>query len=178
MFFCNYFRFLVGLSGCKDDSCIRAGGDLNYYAIETGTDHKCFLAGKSRGFQLPADGIRQKHKGSWGNNVYGCGLLVDPNNELAIFFTLNGILMGQFLYGHGHIFICSLSICQRQIRSLGKLDLHAILAIDKGNESREMVCLCSREKNCREIVNLTQGEKSKKSKRYIFPNELNCRRQI
>jgi hypothetical protein len=29
-------------------------------------------------------------------DVLGCGLLIDPDNELAIFFTLNGSLMGQF----------------------------------------------------------------------------------
>jgi hypothetical protein len=28
-------------------------------------------------------------------NVYGCGLLIDPDNELTIFFTLNGILLGE-----------------------------------------------------------------------------------
>jgi hypothetical protein len=29
-------------------------------------------------------------------DVYGCGILVNTENELAIFFTGNGTLMGQF----------------------------------------------------------------------------------
>jgi hypothetical protein len=28
-------------------------------------------------------------------NVYGCGILMDPDNELTMFFTLNGILLGE-----------------------------------------------------------------------------------
>jgi hypothetical protein len=33
-----------------------------------------------------------KHDG----DVVGCGLVLDPQNKLAIFFTLNGTLMGKF----------------------------------------------------------------------------------
>jgi hypothetical protein len=29
-------------------------------------------------------------------NVFGCGLLMDPDNKLTTFFTLNGILLGEF----------------------------------------------------------------------------------
>jgi hypothetical protein len=29
-------------------------------------------------------------------NVLGCGLLMDPDNKLATFFTLNGVLLGKF----------------------------------------------------------------------------------
>jgi hypothetical protein len=29
-------------------------------------------------------------------NVVGCGLIVEPDNKLAIFFTLNGKLLGKF----------------------------------------------------------------------------------
>jgi hypothetical protein len=35
-----------------------------------------------------------------GPNVYGCGLVIDPNDKLAVFFTLNGILMGNFSIGY------------------------------------------------------------------------------
>jgi hypothetical protein len=31
-------------------------------------------------------------------NVYGCGLVLDPENKLAIFFTSNGMLIGSFFY--------------------------------------------------------------------------------
>jgi hypothetical protein len=34
-------------------------------------------------------------------NVYGCGILMDPNNKLTTFWTLNGILL------------CELRICQK-----------------------------------------------------------------
>jgi hypothetical protein len=28
-------------------------------------------------------------------NVYGCGLLLDPNDDWAVFFTFNGTLLGK-----------------------------------------------------------------------------------
>jgi hypothetical protein len=31
-------------------------------------------------------------------DVYGCGLLMNTENKLSIFFTVNGLLMGQFLW--------------------------------------------------------------------------------
>jgi hypothetical protein len=31
-------------------------------------------------------------------NVTGCGLLLNPANQLSIFFTLNGILLGKLYY--------------------------------------------------------------------------------
>jgi hypothetical protein len=58
----------------------------NSYAISTGFN-LCYLAGETS-FELP--------RGVNGRDVYGCGILMDPNDKLAIFFTLNGILMGQF----------------------------------------------------------------------------------
>jgi hypothetical protein len=32
-----------------------------------------------------------------GIDVYGCGLVLDHEDKLAIFFTLNGQLMGEFV---------------------------------------------------------------------------------
>jgi hypothetical protein len=29
-------------------------------------------------------------------NVFGCGILMDPDNKLTTFFTLNSILLGEF----------------------------------------------------------------------------------
>jgi hypothetical protein len=43
-------------------------------------------------------------------SVFGCGLLMDPDNKLTIFFTLNGILLGKFFLGH---FMYKLS-CKKQ----------------------------------------------------------------
>jgi hypothetical protein len=31
-------------------------------------------------------------------NVFGCGLLIGPDNKLTTFFTLNGILLGEFFF--------------------------------------------------------------------------------
>jgi hypothetical protein len=30
-------------------------------------------------------------------NVFGGGILIDPDNKVAIFFTLNGILLGEYI---------------------------------------------------------------------------------
>jgi hypothetical protein len=38
---------------------------------------------------------------TWNKNVYGCGLLLDSNDELAIFFTMNSTLIGKFLCALG-----------------------------------------------------------------------------
>jgi hypothetical protein len=32
------------------------------------------------------------------NVVYGSGILIDPDNTVTIFFTLNGILLGEFFF--------------------------------------------------------------------------------
>jgi hypothetical protein len=37
-------------------------------------------------------------------DVAGCGLLIDPNDKLAIFFTFNGKLIGDFGDGIGFIY--------------------------------------------------------------------------
>jgi hypothetical protein len=53
------------------------------------------LSGKSHPFEWPNEAIKPK----WNDqgDVIGCGLLLNPENEVSIFFTGNGILMGQFL---------------------------------------------------------------------------------
>jgi hypothetical protein len=28
-------------------------------------------------------------------NVYGCGILMDPDNQVTTFFTLNGVILGE-----------------------------------------------------------------------------------
>jgi hypothetical protein len=40
-------------------------------------------------------GVRPEPRNAQGN-VFGSGLLMDPDNKLTIFFTLNGILLGEF----------------------------------------------------------------------------------
>jgi hypothetical protein len=55
----------------------------------------CWLAGEYHPFELPEGAIRPKMKKN--GNVYGCGIVLDPNNKLAIFFTLNGQLLGELM---------------------------------------------------------------------------------
>jgi hypothetical protein len=85
---------------------IPAEGELigqypNSFAITVSTDYHlvwCHLAGEAHIFQLPADGAIQPKLRDDGMDVYGCGLVMDPNDKLAIFFTLNGILIGIYFY--------------------------------------------------------------------------------
>jgi hypothetical protein len=67
----------------------------NSYYISNGCNW-CRLSGKSHHFKLPNVAIKPVWNGSI--NVVGCGLVLDTKNELAIFFTLNGILMGKFKF--------------------------------------------------------------------------------
>jgi hypothetical protein len=53
--------------------------------------------------ELPEGAIRPKWKRTM--NVVGCGLLLDPTDQLAIFFTLNGKLLGEFLRSHFKIIV-------------------------------------------------------------------------
>jgi hypothetical protein len=46
------------------------------------------LAGESGHFELPV-GVDGPRLNSVGTDVYGCGLLLDPEEKLAIFFPLN-----------------------------------------------------------------------------------------
>jgi hypothetical protein len=53
----------------------------------------CFLSGAVRFFDWPFGAIKPKWYGC--GDVFGCGLVLSADNTLAIFFTANGILMGQ-----------------------------------------------------------------------------------
>jgi hypothetical protein len=66
----------------------------NSYAINDYSDY-CWLSGKSHPFEWSNRALRPKWKGP--ENIIGCGLLLNSENALSIFFTENGILMGQFL---------------------------------------------------------------------------------
>jgi hypothetical protein len=63
----------------------------NSYAIE-GFDnyYDLWLSGKPHKLECPLGPIGE-------GDVVGCGLLLDSKDELAIFFTLNGILLGNKL---------------------------------------------------------------------------------
>jgi hypothetical protein len=54
-----------------------------------------YLFGEEHPFEWSNDAIKPRWNGKGVGDVYGCGLLLNSMNELAIFFTYNGILMGQ-----------------------------------------------------------------------------------
>jgi hypothetical protein len=69
----------------------------NSYAIQTGPDdYGCWLAGETHQFELPEGSVQPL----WDCDsvfVYGCGLVLDPEGKLAIFFTVNGKLLGELV---------------------------------------------------------------------------------
>jgi hypothetical protein len=68
----------------------------NSYAIRTDPFlDECWLAGERHYFELPEGATRPEMK-EYGN-VFGCGLVLDPENKLCIFFTLNGKLRGELV---------------------------------------------------------------------------------
>jgi hypothetical protein len=55
----------------------------------------CRLSVKKHLFEWSNGAIKPKWNGP--GDVIGCGLALNPANELSLFFTGNGILMGQSL---------------------------------------------------------------------------------
>jgi hypothetical protein len=53
----------------------------------------CIISGKCLFFEWPAGTIKPILYGCW--DVFGCGLVLSPDEKLAIFFTTNGVLMGK-----------------------------------------------------------------------------------
>jgi hypothetical protein len=89
------------LVGFTDGSKPPAGrveldGSPNSYGIERSFDNSLWLSGKKHKLECPNENI---DKGS----VLGCGLLLNSNNELAFFFTVDGILLGKLLLLLTHI---------------------------------------------------------------------------
>jgi hypothetical protein len=91
----HFFRCNSGLSGAiRNNSWI--GGCSDSYAVEIPIRHHfygCLLAGEYHRFELPEGANRPEMKDN--GNVFGCGLVLDPDNKLTIFFTLNGQLVGK-----------------------------------------------------------------------------------
>jgi hypothetical protein len=80
-----------------DDDNLWEGQFLNSYAMQTGLlNYRCRLAGARHPFELPEGSVRP----TWNRYsvfVYGCGLVLDPEDRLAIFFTVNGKLLGELM---------------------------------------------------------------------------------
>jgi hypothetical protein len=66
------------------------GKSPNSYATPLGFDYY-LLSAEEHAFEWPNG--TEKHAI---RDVLGCGLLLSPKNRLSIFFTFNGILLGQF----------------------------------------------------------------------------------
>jgi hypothetical protein len=63
------------------------------YLIATLSSNGCLRIHKI--YELPV-GARPEPQNVH-RNVFGCGILMHPDNKVKIFFTLNGILLGKFL---------------------------------------------------------------------------------
>jgi hypothetical protein len=85
---CN-FGLSDGAIPKDDDDNLWIGKFSNSYA--TIFWFECLLAGERHPFELP-DGAIQPEPKDFGTNVMGCGLVLDSDNKLAIFFTSNGTL--------------------------------------------------------------------------------------
>jgi hypothetical protein len=92
---------MVGLSddAIPDDDDLWIGEYSNSFAIHR-LCTECWLDGELH--QLELQGAIRPVGKEYGN-VYGCGLVLDSENNVAIFFTLNGQLLGEF--------------CMRELRS-------------------------------------------------------------
>jgi hypothetical protein len=84
----------IGLSSGNIPNGTLIGVCPNSYAISFCFNTACYLTGELHRFQLPEGAIRPEIKEN--RNVYGCGLVLDPENNLTIFFTVNGKLLGEF----------------------------------------------------------------------------------
>jgi hypothetical protein len=85
---------LVGLSSGNIPDGSIVGLLPKSYAIPYGYDF-CWLSQQTHHFDWPNSAIKPKWNGRDG--VIGCGLVLNPANKLSIFYTVNGILMGQSL---------------------------------------------------------------------------------
>jgi hypothetical protein len=68
------------------------------YAVPRGSDF-CILSHNAYDFELPEGVAKPKWNGL--GDVVGCGIVANSGNCLAIFFTLNGILLGEFMREFG-----------------------------------------------------------------------------
>jgi hypothetical protein len=58
--------------------------------------YECCLARERHYFELPEGDVQPRWKRN-GLDVFGCGLVLDLEDKLWIFFTLNGKLLGELV---------------------------------------------------------------------------------
>jgi hypothetical protein len=94
-FFLNFRGPSVGLSSgfIPDDGDSFVGQYPNSYAVAKGRKF-CYLSGNRQDLEELQQGAPQAQYNSQGD-VVGCGLMMDPNDNLSIFFTQNGVFMGK-----------------------------------------------------------------------------------
>jgi hypothetical protein len=81
-------------SNIGDDDKYLPGHSHQFYALLCRRDY-CYLGNnKEHYFEWPNGAIEPEWNNGKGD-VVGCGILMNSKNEWAIFFTGNGILMGQ-----------------------------------------------------------------------------------
>jgi hypothetical protein len=87
---------MIGLSGGLPAEYIFGDFHPTFYFLSPGSDH-CRISYTDHRFELPNGAIKPEWKSTDSNEeVIGCGILLDTNGKVFIFFTLNGNLMGQF----------------------------------------------------------------------------------
>jgi hypothetical protein len=95
IFVVRYFR--IGLSNGNIPHGSFLDGSSNSYANIGYDADSCWLSGRLHYFELADGAIKPKwnRRGERNEDVLGCGLLLNSKNKLFIFFTGNGIMMGQ-----------------------------------------------------------------------------------
>jgi hypothetical protein len=85
----KFSEFYVGFAG--------DGPNLNhlYHFFRSGYDYY-WISGNLHRFQWSNGALGPISNGI--GDVYGCGLLLSPENKLAIFFTGNGVLLGAWQF--------------------------------------------------------------------------------
>jgi hypothetical protein len=88
---CIFPNFSIGTVGLSDGNAGSGYSSTNSYAIAH-HNYRYWLSGMPYQLEDPIRAIE--------GDVVGCGLLLNSKNELAVFFTVNGILRGKLIVTH------------------------------------------------------------------------------
>jgi hypothetical protein len=92
----QFFRCTVGLSDGSIPDNLTVGRYANSYAISTGYfDYGIWLEDFELQYDEMPEGTFEPDWRSDRTTLYGCGLVLDPEDKLFIFFTVNGRLVGE-----------------------------------------------------------------------------------